>query len=187
MTRVGADIAIEQTRYWLERLVIGENLCPFAAAPYRAGRVMLRVCEAQALDGVYVDFLQLLQDLVDDAGERWETAVLILTDALPVFDDYLDGLAIMEQAISEAGLDGEFQVASFHPRYCFDGVEADDASNYSNRSPLPLFHLIRERELAAALAGVEHPERIPQRNIAHLRRLGIDGIRRLLADLELEH
>ncbi|MCB1775312.1 MAG: DUF1415 domain-containing protein [Gammaproteobacteria bacterium] len=177
-----ADIAIERTRHWLERLVIGENLCPFAAAPYRAGRVLFRVCEAQALDGVYVDFLQLLQELVDDAAGSWETGILILTDALSVFDDYLDGLEVMERAVSEAGLEGEFQVASFHPQYCFDGVAADDPSNYSNRSPLPLFHLIRERELAAVLAGVDHPERIPQRNIAHLRRLGIDGIRRLLAD-----
>jgi hypothetical protein len=176
-----ADIAIETTRQWLERLVIGENLCPFAAGPYRAGQVLFRVCDAEDLDRVYVAFLQLLQELVDDAGERWETALLILPRALPAFDDYLDALAILEQAIVEAGLEGEFQVASFHPRYCFDGVDVDDPANYSNRSPLPLFHLIRERELAAVLAGVDHPERIPQRNIEHLRRLGVDGIRRVLA------
>jgi hypothetical protein len=176
-----ADRAIGETRRWLERLVIGENLCPFAAAPYRAGRVMFRVCEADNLDGVYVDFLQLLQDLVDDAGTQWETALLIVSRALPAFDDYLDALGVMEQAIVEAGLEGEFQVASFHPQYCFDGVEPDDPANYSNRSPLPLLHLIRERELGAVLAGVDHPERIPQRNIEHLRRLGVDGILRLLA------
>lgn len=181
MTTPSVEVAIGQTRHWLERLVIGENLCPFAAAPYRTERILFRVCEADNLDGVYIDFLQLLQDLVGDAGAKWETALLIVSRALPAFDDYLDALAVMERAIVEAGLEGEFQVASFHPHYCFDGVEADDPSNCSNRSPLPLFHLIRERELAAALVNVEHPERIPQRNIEHLRGLGIDGVRRLLA------
>jgi hypothetical protein len=87
----------------------------------------------------------------------------------------------MEQAVTAVGLEGRVQLASFHPDYQFAGVEVDDPANFTNRSPLPMFHLIREDGLAAALETYPAPERIPERNIRHLRRLGIEGVRVLLA------
>jgi hypothetical protein len=175
------DQAVAATRRWVEVFVVGEGLCPFAEAPFRADRILYCASMAPDLDGVYQDFLRLLQAVFDDGGERWETALLIAPVALHDFDDYLDALAVIEAAVDEAGLAGEFQVASFHPAYRFDGVDAEDPANYSNRSPFPMFHLIREAGLSRALDGVAQPERIPQRNVRHLRALGLEGIRRRLA------
>jgi hypothetical protein len=176
-----AEAAIGVTRRWLERFVIGQRLCPFAAAPYHANRIAYRVSEACTLDGVFHDFLVTLEECVASDPREQETALLILTRALGVFDDYLDALDLMERAVNEAGLDGRLQLASFHPDYRFEGAAADDPANFSNRSPLPMFHLIREDGLAAALEAYPEPARIPARNIRHLRRLGLDRVRALLS------
>jgi hypothetical protein len=88
-------------------------------------------------------------------------------------------LALAEQAVGEAGLTGVIQLASFHPDYRFAGARADDPANFTNRSPYPMFHLIREDRLEAALASYRHPERIPERNVRRLRALGLEGIRAL--------
>jgi len=182
MTRYAAEAALDLTRRWLERFVIGQNLCPFAAAPYRAGRIVYKVSDACTLDGVYQDFLATLDEMFASDPREQETALLILTRALVSFEDYLDALEVMEQTVAAAGLEGKVQLASFHPDYRFAGVDVDDPANFTNRSPLPMFHLIREDGLAVALETCPEPERIPDRNIRHLRRLGIDGVRVLLAD-----
>ena len=113
-----------------------------------------------------------------DAAQQ-ETALLVVTEGLAGFSEYLDLLALAEQAVSEAGLSGVIQLASFHPDYCFAGAPADDPANFTNRSPYPMFHLIREDALEAALASYRHPERIPERNVQRLRALGLEGIRAL--------
>ena len=174
------DPAVAQTQVWLERLVIGLGLCPFAAAPYREGRITYSVCDAGSLEGIYEAFLQTLEALVlADPAER-ETALLIVSRGLCEFDEYLDVLSLLEQAVVEAGLAGVIQLASFHPGYRFEGVPEADPANYSNRSPLPMFHLIREEGLAEALAAYPDPQLIPERNVRRLRELGIEGIRSIL-------
>lgn len=173
--------AIARTRDWLERFVIGLSLCPFAAAPYRAGRVVYALSEGGSADVIYRDFLRALHDFVLADPVQQETALLIIEQGLESFDAYLDMLAMLEQALLAAGLEGVLQLASFHPDYLFDGVSADDPANYTNRSPYPMFHLIREDGLAAALQRYPDPEAIPRRNIERLRGLGLDGIRALLA------
>lgn len=180
MTGGNAEQAVAATRRWLERFVIGLGLCPFAAAPYRLDRIAYSVCEESSLDAIYVSFLQTLEALIAADPQEQETALLILTRGLSRFDDYLDGLATMEQAVEDAGLNGVIQVASFHPDYCFEGELPDDPANFSNRSPFPMFHLIREDALAAALESYPEPEAIPERNIRRLRELGVRGIRELL-------
>ena len=170
------------TRHWLERFVIGLGLCPFAAAPFGAERITYRVSDAQLPDDIYQAFLVLLYDLFTSDPHDQETALLILDRGLRDFDAYLDMLAVLEQAISEAGAEGMVQIASFHPDYRFDGVPAADPANYTNRSPYPMFHLIREEGLAVALESYPDAESIPARNIERLRQLGIDGIRALLSD-----
>ena len=174
------DPAVAQTQVWLERLVIGQGLCPFAAAPYREGRIAYSVCDADSLEGIYATFLQTLEALVLADPAEQETALLIVSRGLCEFDDYLDVLSLLDQAVVEAGLSGVIQLASFHPCYRFEGVPEADPANYSNRSPLPMFHLIREEGLAEALAAYPDAERIPERNVRHLRELGVDGILSIL-------
>lgn len=171
-----------QTRRWLERVVIGLGLCPFAAAPFNAGRIAYRVSDAQSLDDIHQVFLTQLYELLTSTPQNQETGLLILSRGLRGFDAYLDALAMLEQAVAEAGAEGLVQIASFHPDYRFDGVPADDPANYTNRSPYPMFHLIREDGLSAALEDYPDPGSIPARNIERLRALGIEGIRALLND-----
>jgi hypothetical protein len=182
MNGVTPDDALAQTRRWLERFVIGLNLCPFAAAPYRQGRIAYAVSDADALEAVYQAFLEALQGLVDADPTERETTLLILTRGLRPFDAYLEALALCEQAIVEAGLEGRIQVASFHPDYVFADAPDGDPANFTNRSPYPMFHLIREDGLAAALEAYPDPAQIPARNIRRLRALGLAGIRRLIGD-----
>ncbi len=180
MTEQGADQAIASTRRWLERIVIGLSLCPFAAAPFNKNRILYVVDDADTLDAIYEAFLETLYTLFTSDPQDNETALLILPRGLTAFDDYLEALGLVEDAITEAGLDGMVQVASFHPEYRFADAPADDPANYTNRSPYPMFHLIREDGLTAALESLPHPERIPQENIERLRALGTARIKALL-------
>lgn len=179
MTRTSTEIA-DLTRAWIGQFVIGLGLCPFAAVPFNAGRVAVRVCESEAADDLYRDFLSLADEVLTGDPAVIETALLVVPHALQRFEDYLDTLDSLQYALAEAGADGMLQIASFHPQYRFDGEPADDPANYSNRSPYPMFHLLREDGLAAALESCADPDQIPLRNIARLREIGVDGIKALL-------
>ena len=181
MSGVGTAEAVALTRRWLERFVIGLGLCPFAATPYRLERIVYAVSDATRFEDIYPSFLWTLEGLVLADPAEQETALFILTDGLSDFDAYLDALATLEHAVTDVGLDGVIQLASFHPDYRFEGAAPDDPANFSNRSPFPMFHLIREEGLAAALAGYRDPESIPVRNVRRLRELGVSRIRALLA------
>lgn len=186
MISVPAADPVALTREWLERFVIGLGLCPFAASPYDAGRITFAVCDDESLDDIYQAFMSLLFELfTSDPGEN-ETALLILTGGLRAFDDYLDALAMLEQVVVEAGAEGMVQIASFHPGYRFDDTDEDDPANYTNRSPYPMFHLIREDGLAAALESCADPAAIPQRNIEKLRAMGVEGICELFTKISGE-
>lgn len=166
-------------RRWVEVMVVGENLCPFAAPDFRHDRIRYAVCAAEAPEALAQVFLEELA-LIHARGEREiATSLLIMPRALADFDDYLDMLALCEDLIGQAGLDGVFQLASFHPRYRFEGVPADDVSHWTNRAPFPAFHLIREGQMSRVLMHYPDPAAIPERNIAHLRALGRDGLIRL--------
>jgi hypothetical protein len=174
---------IERVRAWLEEMVIGLDLCPFAAAPVRGDRVRYTVCDATAPDEIFQAFLAELDAFLQLPASEAETGLFILSRGLTSFDDYLDMLALLEQALAEAGLEGIVQLASFHPDYVFAGSDPDDPANYSNRAPYPIFHLIREQELEKVLANYPDPEAIPARNIARLRELGLAELQRRLAVL----
>lgn len=174
--------AIADTRRWVERIVIGLGLCPFAAAPFKGDRIRYTVCPARDAEGIYRAFLAELQAFFEADPQQVETALFIVPQGLEDFDDYLDLLVQCEDALDEAGLGRMFQLASFHPDYLFDGSATNDPANFTNRSPWPLMHLIREDGLAAALESYSDPEQIPVRNVALLRKLGVAGIRRLLED-----
>jgi hypothetical protein len=176
--------ASAHTRRWIEQFVVGQNLCPFAAPALLDQQLRITVCdttdEAQLARAVLLE-LDLIQST--PAAELL-TSVLVFTQALGDFDDYLDFLGLAEDLLEEAGLEGMLQIASFHPDYVFDAVPADDASHYSNRSPWPMLHFLREDQIEYALDHYPDPEQIPARNIAHLRELGADAIQALLARIE---
>ncbi|MGD2117949.1 MAG: DUF1415 domain-containing protein [Chromatiales bacterium] len=178
------DVAEQRTRCWLERWVIGQNLCPFAGHPYREGRVRLACSEADDSDALFRFVLDEIDLLLDKSADEIETSVLIVENSLVNFDDYLDFLELLQRVVDETNLTGVLQIASFHPDYCFEDVQADDVSNYTNRSPYPLFHLIREQSLEQALAHYPNPEQIPQRNIELLRDMGVHKVREYLANCD---
>lgn len=179
---ISSEDVVADTRHWLQRIVIGLGLCPFAAAPFSAGRIAYTVCETGDDEAVYQAFVKTLEGLLLAPVGEQETALLIVPQGLASFDDYLDVLEMLEQAIEHGGFAGMVQLASFHPAYCFDDAPADDPANFSNRSPFPMFHLIREAELAAALQAYPDPENIPERNVARLRELGVEGIQARLKE-----
>jgi len=176
-----AEIAAAHTLRWIEEFVAGQELCPFAAPVLRDDSLRIRVCEgveeAEWARGV-LDELDLLQSTLE---EDIATSVLVFNRALADFDDYLDFLGLAETLLDECGLDGVIQIASFHPDYCFEGVEESDVTNATNRSPYPMLHFIREAALTRALAHYPDPESIPERNVERMRALGAEQIAALFA------
>ncbi|WP_457667375.1 DUF1415 domain-containing protein [Thiolapillus sp.] len=171
---------VEQTRCWVKEVVIGLNLCPFACQPFEADTIRYRVCKAADADQAYRALIEEVADFVQQPAEKVETGLFIVPQGLDDFGDYLDVLEDAQAALEKAGLDDLLQLASFHPEYCFEGLEDDDPANYSNRSPFPMFHLIRQDGLAAALENWPDPEFIPERNVALLREMGQEAIHTLL-------
>jgi hypothetical protein len=167
--------ALAETRAWVERAVIGLQLCPFARAPQVKGQVRYVVSEASDTATLLEALIDELQRLADEPAERVETTLLIHPSVLIDFDDFNDFLGIAEAAVLELGLEGVLQVASFHPRYQFAGTAADDLGNATNRSPHPTLHLLREASIERALAAFPHPEAIFEANIETLEQLGADG------------
>lgn len=174
------ETVIARTRCWIERVVVELNVCPFARKPYEGGKVRYVVSAAERpedlIDEVRREF-ELLR--ATDAAEV-ETTVLIHPRVLNDFLDYNDFLSIVDALIEEGGYEGEFQVASLHPDYQFAGTLPDAAENYTNRSPYPILHLLREEGLAQAIAGYARPDKIPERNIRTLEKLGAARMREIL-------
>jgi len=176
---VSPEQAAAETRAWLEKAVIGLDLCPFAKAVHVRDQVRFAVSEAETADDLLEDLIQELQTLQAADPAETDTTLLIHPYVLADFLDYNDFLAVAEAAVEELGLTGEIQVASFHPRYQFEGTAPDDVENYTNRSPYPTLHLLREASVERAVAAFPDPAAIYEKNIATLRRLGREGWERL--------
>ncbi|MEN1729112.1 MAG: DUF1415 domain-containing protein [Pseudomonadota bacterium] len=165
---------IQQTRDWIERFVIGLNLCPFAGQPWREDRVRITASEANTPEALAEDLAQALMDLAAGDPQDCETTLLVHPQVLQDFLDYNDFLDVADELLDQMGLDGEFQIASFHPHYQFADTDPEDRSNATNRSPYPMLHLLREASVEAATARLEHPEAIYERNIRTLQGLDPD-------------
>jgi hypothetical protein len=168
------------TECWVRTVVVGLNLCPFAAEPLLQGRIRYQVCRESETEAIYRALLLEMEALCYRPEGEVETSLLIVPHGLAAFDAYLALVDVAESALAEAGLEGVLQLASFHPDYCFADVPRSDPANYTNRSPFPMFHLIREASLERGLADYPNPESIPQRNIAKLRSLGLAEMQRRL-------
>ena len=171
---------VRATRSWIERAVIGLDLCPFARPVYTGDLIRYAVSVAESPETLLADLLGELRVLVAADPAEIETTLLIHPEVFADFLDYNDFLAVAEAAVEELGLTGVLQVASFHPRYQFAGTAPDDVENYTNRSPYPTLHLLREASVERAVASFpEDTARIYERNIETLRRLGTAGWSRL--------
>lgn len=178
---------LELTRNWVERVVIGLNLCPFAKAVQTRGQVRYRLSSAKTEAELLSELCNELTTLQAADPAVVDTTLLVHPNVLQDFFDYNDFLADADAQLVELGLEGELQIASFHPAYCFAGSEPDDAANYTNRSPFPMLHLLREASVSRAVEAFPDPERIYERNIATLRALTPAAVAQLFAPRDAEN
>ena len=176
------DKIVAATQCWLERAVIGLNLCPFAKAVHVKKQIRYAVTAAQTADELLAELAHELQLLVDTAPTTLDTTLLIHPQVMGDFLDFHFFLAEANAAIRNLGLEGVFQIASLHPQYEFAGSDTDDIENFSNRSPYPTLHLLREASIDRAVAAFPDAADIFERNIETLQTLGPDGWQRLWQD-----
>ncbi|WP_027967868.1 DUF1415 domain-containing protein [Halomonas halocynthiae] len=165
-----AACPLAASRAWVESFVVKHDICPFAKRELEHNSVRFVALPAS-------DPVEAMQGLIEecrrlDSEPDIHTTLIVLSDGVNDFDDYLDLLGLAEALMEDQGYDGTYQLASFHPDYCFDGVEEDDAANYTNRSPWPMFHILREASIEGALKHYPDSENIPLRNEQQMRDIG---------------
>lgn len=163
------------TQSWLENIVIGLNLCPFAKAVHMKKQIRYSVCNATTLDDLCLSLIVEIETLAAANPAEIDTTLLIHPYVLTNFIDFNAFLDVADEILRESQLEGEIQIASFHPQYQFDGTEPDDIDNYTNRSPFPILHLLRENSVQLAVNAFPDAAVIFDKNIETLRRLGHVG------------
>lgn len=174
------DTIINHTKKWLSNVIIGHGFCPFAKREYDRDTIHYAVIRA-------VDLKSQLEHIITqcaalDNDPAIETTLLIFPGVLPDFEDYLDLLGLAADLLIAEGYEGVYQLASFHPDYCFEGAAPDDPANYTNRSPYPILHILREASVERAVESHSNPENIPARNTRAARDLGAEVMKGLLAE-----
>lgn len=175
--------AERETRRFVERVVIGLGLCPFARVPWEAGRIDIVVSAALTEAELIDDLAAQVDRLVETPAEALETTLLVHPRVLETFDAYNAFLDVADSLLAARGLEGVLQIASFHPDYQFAGAPEDDPANATNRSPWPMLHLLREASITEAVDSHPDAAEIPDRNIETLRGLGAREVRALLDGL----
>ena len=172
------DEIILQTQHWLRSFIVDLNICPFAKREIDKGSLRIQIAKApklqQALEELVMEMVFL------DQHAEVETTLLIYPSLFADFFNYLDFIDLAELLMHEQGYEGIYQLATFHPDYCFADVDFNDVSNYPNRSPYPMVHLLREDSLEKAIAYYGDTEKIPEKNIETMRKLGLEKIKALL-------
>ncbi|NVE00325.1 DUF1415 domain-containing protein [Massilia sp. BJB1822] len=169
------DAVIAATEEWLEKAVIGLNLCPFAKSVHVKKQVRYVVSDATTPEELLEQLMDELQLLADTDPEKVDTTLLIHPHVLTDFEDYNEFLDVADAALEDMQLVGELQVASFHPDYQFADTEKDDIGNYTNRSPYPTLHLLREDSIDRAVEAFPEAEDIFEKNIETMEKLGHEG------------
>lgn len=170
---------LDQTIQWFNQVVLGLNLCPFAHSPARSDAIRWVAVEEVGPSALFEVLHREVQSLIATDESNLATTVLIVPRGLEDFEDYLDMLAFLNDWLDEAGLSRDFQLASFHPNYQFEGRPLDDRANWTNRSPLPLFHIIREASITKVLDSGADTGAIVDRNVRTLRTLPTKKMREL--------
>ena len=169
------EAVLAATRHWLEKAVIGLNLCPFAKAVYVKNQVRLVVSKARHADDLLEELDKELDLLAATSADEIDTTLLIYPTLFDDFLDFNDFLEIAEGVVGEHGLEGVIQLASFHPQFQFEGTEPDDIGNYTNRAPFAILHLLREQSVERAVEIFPEAESIFEQNIQTLKKLGHAG------------
>ena len=172
------SIIISQTQCWINTVIVGLNFCPFAKREIDTGRVHYQICRDTEIEQALHCLVEECQRLHEDPGVG--TTLLIFAEGFQIFESYLDLLELANELLVAQGYEGIYQLASFHPDYCFEGESISDAANYTNRSPYPMLHLIREASLERALEAYPNPESIPKRNIKMARDKGAEQMKEIL-------
>jgi hypothetical protein len=172
------DEIIAAVKRWVKTFVVDMNLCPFAKRELTRNRIRFALTAAKTEEALLIALQAELELL--DSDTAIETTLLIHVNVLQDFDEYNQFLDYIDKLLRQTGFEGVYQIASFHPHYRFDGTGPDDAENYTNRSPYPMLHIIREESLARAIAESANVDQIPARNIALMNKLGQARLRTLL-------
>ncbi|HOY04229.1 MAG TPA: DUF1415 domain-containing protein [Saprospiraceae bacterium] len=170
---------IAQTTQWINSVVIGCNFCPFASRAMLRKSIRYMVLPEATLESALAAVVEELHYL--DRMEDIETTLVIFPGQFADFEEYLDLVDMAEELSADQGYEGVYQIASFHPEYCFAGAKNDDPANYTNRSPYPMLHLLREESITRALEHFEDPEGIPERNMAFAEQKGLKYMQMLRA------
>jgi len=176
---------IDATQAWLKTIVIEYSICPFAKREMERGSIFYLVSHERKIKTCLQQLLQECERLKMDLSI--ETSLLIFSGAFHLFDDYLDFLTMAEDVLIDAGYEGIYQLASFHPDYYFQDSDADEPANYTNRSPYPMLHLLRETSIDRAVSSYPNTDKIPERNINLTRQLGLAKMQTLLASCYPSH
>lgn len=174
--------SVEVCKQWVEQVVIGHNFCPFAKPEYDSGRVHFVLSETTKIEAGLEALIKECEQL-DDKAEI-ETTLIVYSNLCNDFEDFLDFVDMASQLLEMQGYEGVYQLANFHPDYCFEGEAENDAANYTNRSPFPMLHLIRESSLEKALASYPQPEKIPENNIKLAREKGFEYFQNILNNIQ---
>ncbi len=178
--------AIAETRAWVDRAVIGLNLCPFARAVQTKNQIRYVVSEATDVEALLATLRDEMDRLVAADSAEVDTTLLIHPQVLNDFLDYNEFLGAADELLEQLGYEGVLQVASFHPQFQFAGTEVDDVTNATNRSPYPTLHLLREDSIDRAVAAFPLAEMIYEKNIRTLEALGADGFAALQAQCRVD-
>lgn len=178
---ISSTQAITAVQNWLQKVVIGLNFCPFAKREWMNNRIHFVTCQASSISIALDTLLDEMYSL--EGHSEYETSLLIFTEGFSDFTDYLDLLDSANVLLEQAGYQGIFQLASFHPEYLFEGEPANAPGHYTNRSPLPILHVLREASLSRVLNTYPNPEQIPLNNIEKAKHVGAQQLQKLIGDM----
>lgn len=176
------ELCVKQSVQWIWQFVIKLNLCPFAKREMDKGSVRVQASQAETVERAMIDLMAEI-DLLN-GNSAIETTLLVFPSFLNDFFDYLDFVDLAESIMEDKGYEGIYQLATFHPNYCFADAKADDLTNYTNRSPYPMLHLLREEQIEKAITYYGDTERIPENNMALLRQLGLDELKKMASIIQ---
>ena len=173
---------IRQTRHWIKSIVVELNLCPFAADTLQDDSIDYQVITESELEQDLQQLAECFKRL-DETTDSIETSLLIFADRYEKFDDYLELLYLANHLLDDLNYSGTYQIASFHPDYQFEGSTVDDAANFTNRSPYPMLHILREHSLEKAIESYPDIDKVPENNIVKLEAIGYTEMQQRLRDI----
>ncbi|HCH70065.1 MAG TPA: DUF1415 domain-containing protein [Colwellia sp.] len=173
------------TKAWLDEIIIGLNFCPFAKKEFVNNTIHYHLSKTEQVKTALHEFVEQCRYLQNH--EELETTLIIYGDGFRSFERYLDLVDFANDLLVDSGFEGIFQLASMHPEYCFDGEEYDDASNFTNRSPYPIIHLIRETSMSRVLSVYKEPEKIPKNNMKLAHNKGAGFFQKVLTRIHENH